>query len=100
MWFCLPIYPFSVQLEELLEPYLKDTDLGLPYWNWTKNSTVPDLWEDVYSPIKDYKHQNFSRYKLGDFSICQNKFQGSTLKKIPCTNNLEIRGFRCGEHGD
>ena len=57
---CLPIiYSFSVQLEELLEPYLKDTDLGLPYWDWTKNLTIPDLWEDVYSPVKDFKHPDF-----------------------------------------
>ena len=71
------IYSFSVQLEELLEPYLKGTDLGLPYWDWTKNSTVPDLWEDVYSPIKDYNNPHFDDYKkYADFTTCQNKFQG------------------------
>ena len=62
-----------VQLEELLEPYLKDTDLGLPYWDWTKNITIPDLWEDVYSPVKDYNHPDFGTYNL---SVCQNKFPG------------------------
>ena len=68
---------FSVQLEELLEPHLKDTDLGLPYWDWTKNSTIPDLWEDVYSPIKDYNNPHFDDYKkYADFNTCQNKFQG------------------------
>ena len=71
--FCLPIYSFLVQLEELLEPYLKDTDLGLPYWDWTKNITIPDLWEDIYSPIKDYNHPDFGTYNL---SVCQNRFPG------------------------
>ena len=69
------IYPFSVQLEELLEPYLKDTDLGLPYWDWTKNSTIPDLWEDVYSPIKDYNHHSFGSRR--NFKRCLNKFSGN-----------------------
>ena len=67
----------TVQLEELLEPYLKDTDLGLPYWDWSKNTTIPDLWEDIYSPINDYKHPDFESYKhWTNFNQCQNKFQG------------------------
>ena len=70
-----PINSFSVQLEELLEPYLKDTDLGLPYWDWTKNSTIPDLWEDVYSPIKDYNNPTFGP-SFDELSKCQNKFPG------------------------
>ena len=76
------IYFFSVQLEELLEPHLKDTDLGLPYWDWTRNSTIPDLWEDVYSPIKDYNHRDFDDYRYEGFSECQNKFPGNTFLRV------------------
>jgi hypothetical protein len=43
-----------VQLEELLEPWLAGTNLGLPYWDWSKDwATIPDLWEGMISPIKD-----------------------------------------------
>ena len=63
-----------------MEPYLKDTDLGLPYWDWSKNATIPDLWEDIYSPINDYKHPDFESYKhWTNFNQCQNKFQGIIL---------------------
>ena len=84
------IYFFSVQLEELLEPYLKDTDLGLPYWDWTKNSTIPDLWEDVYSPIRDYNHRDFDDYKDEGFSACQNKFPGDTLLRVVISSLFDI----------
>ena len=50
----IKIQKFLVQLEELLEPYLAGTDLGLPYWDWTKNATVPDLWENINVPIKSH----------------------------------------------
>ena len=52
--------------------------MGLPYWDWTKNSTVPDLWEDVYSPIKDYNHPDLKDLKV-DFRKCQNKYPGNVL---------------------
>ena len=43
-----------VQLEELMEPWLAETNLGLPYWDWSKDwATIPDLWERMISPIKD-----------------------------------------------
>ena len=43
-----------VQLEELMEPWLAGTNLGLPYWDWSKDwETLPDLWEGISSPIKD-----------------------------------------------
>ena len=46
-----------MQLEELLEPYLKDTNIGLPYWDWTKNSKIPDLWEDIPSLVKKWNEK-------------------------------------------
>ena len=69
-----------VQLEELLEPYLKNTDLGLPYWDWTKNGTIPDLWADIFSPIKDYTNKDFEQtFQKTNKSIsqCQNQFPGN-----------------------
>ena len=37
-----------------MEPWLDGTNLGLPYWDWTKDwDTIPDLWEEIKSPIKD-----------------------------------------------
>jgi len=45
---------YMVQLEELMEPSLAGTNLGLPYWDWSKDwATIPDLWERMSSPIKD-----------------------------------------------
>jgi hypothetical protein len=45
---------YMVQLEELMEPWLAGTNLGLPYWNWSGDwETLPDLWEGINSPIKD-----------------------------------------------
>ena len=26
---------------------------GLPYWDWTENGTIPDLWEGIRAPIKE-----------------------------------------------
>ena len=72
-------FSFSVQLEELLEPYLSDTDLGLPYWDWTRNTNIPDLWEDVFSPIKDFNHPDFDaplRRNRNLRSDCQSHFSG------------------------
>ena len=37
-----------------MEPYLKDTDLGLPYWDWTINGELPDVWADIYPEIKSF----------------------------------------------
>ena len=72
-----------VQLEELLEPHLKNTDLGLPYWDWTKNATIPDLWEDILSPIKDYTNKDFDEaWSETNFSRCQiqHQFPGNFWK--------------------
>ena len=67
-----------VQLEELLEPYLKDTDLGLPYWDWTKNASIPDLWEDVFSPIKNYTHNDFDGpLRFTNLTGCHSQFPGN-----------------------
>jgi hypothetical protein len=48
------IYSFlsTAQLEEVLDPYLANTNIGIPYWDWTNDSSVPDVWEDILSPIK------------------------------------------------
>ena len=61
-------YSFTVQLEELLEPYLKDTNLGLPYWDWTKDSRVPDLWEGITSPVKEWNEKRDSDFGAFDES--------------------------------
>ena len=50
----------TAQLEQVLDPYLTDTNIGIPYWNWTEDSSVPDVWEDIQSPIKD--SDNFKDY--------------------------------------
>ena len=52
-------------MEELLEPHLKDTDLGLPYWDWVKNSTLPQLWENIPSPVKQWNERR-SDYDIED----------------------------------
>ena len=43
----------TVQLEELLEPYLAGTNLGVPYWDWTKNLNIPNIWKDILTPLKN-----------------------------------------------
>ena len=52
-----------MQLEELLEPYLKDTDLGLPYWDYTKNSKISDLWENIPSEVKEWNEKRHTDFK-------------------------------------
>ena len=66
----------TAQLEEVLDPYLADTNIGLPYWDWTKDSSVPDVWENIQSPIKahrsrDYHWQAWKGWK-NLLSVCQN----------------------------
>ena len=64
---------FTVQLEELLEPYLSSTNLGLPYWDWTTNPALPDLWTTTLSPIKDPYHLTYSGVNTFDpTGVCQN----------------------------
>ena len=62
---------YMVQLEEILEPYLHDTDLGLPYWDWTLDDNglldrgmakLPDLWEGIDIDIKHYNHSDYEQY--------------------------------------
>ena len=44
---------YMVQLEELMEPWLNDTNIGLPYWDWSEDwAQVPGIWEGIKSPIK------------------------------------------------
>ena len=69
---------FTVQLEELLEPYLSSTNLGLPYWDWTTNPALPDLWTTTLSQIKDPYHLTYSSNSIPNVNIfdpngvCQN----------------------------
>ena len=67
----------TVQLEEVLDPYLADTNIGLPYWDWTENSSVPDVWENIRSPIKahnstDYNWQKWQKHWNKMLSVCHN----------------------------
>ena len=67
----------TAQLEEVLDPYLADTNIGLPYWDWNHDSTVPDLFDNIYLPIKDFTHEDYSweQWKGWDpemLSVCQN----------------------------
>ena len=58
----IPIYGrlFSTaQLEEVLDPYLADTNIGIPFWEWTKDSSVPDVWENIKSPIKNHLSRDY-----------------------------------------
>ena len=52
-----------MQLEQLLEPYLQDTNLGLPYWDWTKNCEVPDMWRHIPSPVKEWNEKRNSDFQ-------------------------------------
>ena len=54
------IFFSTAQLEEVLDPYLADTNIGLPYWDWTEDSSVPDVWESINSPIKNHTHRDYS----------------------------------------
>ena len=90
----IPMDTFSstAQLEEVLDPYLADTNIGIPYWDWTKDSSVPDVWENIKSPIKDH---NSSDYHWGArnwaweemLSVCHNP----KPKWTPQTHALRIR---------
>ena len=52
-----------MKFEELLEPYLKDTDIGLPYWDRTKNTEIPDLWLDIPSPVKQWNEKRNTDFR-------------------------------------
>ena len=62
---------FTVQFEQLLEPYLQDTNLGLPYWDWTKNCEIPDLWRNIRSPVKEWNEKRNSDFE---------EFEGYTIR--------------------
>ena len=75
-----------VQLEELLEPSLAGTNLGLPYWDWTKDwATIPDLWENISSPIKD----SDVFYERWDSSNCQQSDQDFSQR---INETLRVKG--------
>ena len=57
----------TVQLEEAMEPYLKGTDLGLPYWDWTTNAELPDVWADIYPEIKSFWSNSRKSSVSGDY---------------------------------
>ena len=44
----------------MLDPYLADTNIGLPYWDWTEDSSVPDVWENIKSPIKSHHSNDYN----------------------------------------
>ena len=71
------ILQIQTQLEELLEPYLADTDLGVPYWDWTKNLNIPKIWKDIFTPLKEpqSKYYEREREKLQKHSKNRKKFK-------------------------
>jgi hypothetical protein len=72
---------------------LANTNIGLPYWDWTKDSSVPDVWENIQSPIKDhlsidYNWSGWSWDKM--LSVCNHNHNGDPLSG-PQTHALRIR---------
>ena len=57
----------TVQLEEAMEPYLKDTDLGLPYWDWTENEEIPEVWRYIFPQAKTTRTWTEQDYQRGEF---------------------------------
>ena len=83
-------------MEEAMEPYLKGTDLGLPYWDWTNNAEVPDVWADIYPEIKSFYSNSRTRSVSNDYKntehiedmnlgICHSP-NGNDLSKISRIN--------------
>ena len=61
-----------------MDPYLADTNIGLPYWDWDHDSSVPDVWENIPSPIKDHNNPdyNWPSWESWDkemLEVCHNK---------------------------
>ena len=69
-----------------MEPYLKGTDLGLPYWDWTENEDLPDVWADIYPEIKSYWSDDYKGEMTDseNTNLCQNPAPGraNDLSKI------------------
>lgn len=85
-----------VQLEELMEDWLVGTNLGLPYWDWSKDwATIPDLWEGMISPIKDSQAFNWDSTncteKNRDFSqrIMEGSREKDTKRLVKLFNGIE-----------
>ena len=88
------IFFSTAQLEEVLDPYLADTNIGLPYWDWTEDSLVPDVWENINSPIKahnsaDYNWLNTDWQWEKELSVCNHNHNGDPLSG-PQTHALRI----------
>ena len=83
-----------VQLEELLEPYLADIDLGVPYWDWTKNLKIPNIWKDVFTPLKEphSKYYDKERERLQRKSLTRKKFK--TFFQVKLAYKLNPFDFR------
>ena len=87
----------TAQLEEVLDPYLADTNIGLPYWDWNRDSTVPDLFDNIYLPIKDFTNEDYSwehweRWDPEMLSVCENPDQTQHQRSdfsIKLTDSLE-----------
>jgi hypothetical protein len=95
-----------------MEKYLKGTDLGLPYWDWTKNIDIPDVWADIYPEIKslwsnarrrvvsdDYENTNHIYDLRYNPSVCHNP-NGNDFSMIariwPTKNTVKaqtLKGF-------
>ena len=94
---CYHLPFFLVQLEELLEPYLKNTNLGIPYWDWTKNANIPQLWEGILSPLKNFGHRSY--YGQGGngnsrMNQCTNEFSDNryAMRVTRAHNRFSVHG--------
>ena len=52
-------------MELILDPYLQDKTLGLPYWDWSDDWSspypkIPNFWSDVSCDIKDSHKSDFN----------------------------------------
>ena len=76
----------TVQLEEAMEKYLHGTDLGLPYWDWTENEDLPDVWADIYPEIKSWWSDDYQNQMTDskNTNLCHNPSSGdeNDLSKI------------------
>ena len=83
-----------VQLEELMEPWLAGTNLGLPYWDWTKDwDTIPDLWEEIKSPIKDSNVLARLTANLWDARLCQGRDKNYAQRIIETERDKGLHHF-------
>ena len=65
---------FMVQMEDELGE-------ALPYWDWTEDGMIPDLWEGIKAPIKQgvSSHCGGGQYVVRDTSV---QFDSEDLKSL------------------